>query len=250
MTMFITTLLLYIFARERWGWSPLKGGLVCGGFLVIDLAFLGANLVKIPDGGWFPLVVGGLVFLIVTTWHTGRRLVGRRLRQGELPLERFIQSVSREPTTRVPGTAVFMYSRPGATPPALLANVRHNQVLHERTVILSVRTAETPRVAPAERETIVDHGEGFFSVRLQYGFMEEPDVPRALQAMLSPKVSFDPLLTRYFIGKESVVPEPGEGMAVWRERLFAVMHRNATGAGTFFNLPDDRTVELGQRVGI
>ncbi len=250
LTMFITTILFYVVARERWGWPPRKALLVCTPFLIVDLAFLGANLVKIPDGGWLPLVVGAVVFGLMTTWRTGRQLVGKRLRQGELPLATFIESLAKQKTTRVPGTAVFMYSRPGSTPPALLANLFHNRILHRNVVILSVQTMDVPRVPPADREKVTDHGEGFFSVRLRFGFMEEPDVPAALGQVLSSKVSFDPLHTSYFLGKESVRPTPGDGMAVWRERLFALMHRNSTGAAAFFSLPPERTIELGRQVDI
>jgi KUP system potassium uptake protein len=250
MTMFITTILFYVVARDRWGWRKRKALLVCTPFFVIDIAFLGANLVKIPDGGWFPLVVGGLIFLLMTTWRTGRALVGKRLRQGELPLATFIKSLAKQKVTRVPGTAVFMYSRPGSTPPALLANLFHNRILHQNVVILSVSTIDVPRVPPADREELIDHGQGFFSVRLRFGFMEEPDVPHALSHVLSSKVSFDPLHTSYFLGKESIRPSPREGMAAWRERLFAIMHRNATGAATFFSLPQERTIELGRQVDI
>jgi KUP system potassium uptake protein len=250
MTMFITTILFYVVSRERWGWRKRKALTLCAPFMVVDLAFLGANLVKIPDGGWLPLVVGGAVFGLMTTWRTGRVLVGKRLRAGELPLARFIKSLSKQKVIRVPGTAVFMYSRPGSTPPALLANLFHNRILHENVVILSVRTVDIPRVPAADREELIDHGQGFFSVRLRFGFMEEPDVPTALSHVLSSKVSFDPLHTSYFLGKESIRPSPGEGMAIWRERLFAIMHRNATGAASFFSLPQERTIELGRQVDI
>ena len=250
MTMFITTILFYVVARERWGWRQRKALAVCTPFLVVDIAFLGANLIKIPDGGWLPLVVGAVVFGLMTTWRTGRVLVGKRLRQGELPLATFIKSLGKRQVVRVPGTAVFMYSRPGSTPPALLANLFHNRILHTNVVILSVRTMDVPRVPPADREELIDHGQGFFSVRLRFGFMEEPDVPVALGHVLSSKVSFDPLHTSYFLGKESIHPSPGDGMAVWRERIFALMHRNSTGAATFFSLPPERTIELGRQVDI
>jgi len=250
LTMLATSTLFYVVARERWGWSRAKAMTICGPLLAIDLAFLTANLIKIPDGGWLPLVVALGIFVLMTTWRTGRVLVGKRLRQGELPLARFIKSLSKQKVVRVPGTAVFMYSRPGSTPPALLANLFHNRVLHENVVILSVRTMDVPRVPPAEREELIDHGDGFFSVRLRFGFMEEPDVPHALTHVLSSKVSFDPLHTSYFLGKESIRPSPGEGMATWRERLFAVMHRNATGAASFFSLPQERTIELGRQVDL
>jgi KUP system potassium uptake protein len=250
MTMFITTVLFYVVARDRWNWKKRKALTICFPFMVMDLAFLGANLVKIPDGGWLPLVVGSMVFGLMTTWRTGRVLVGKRLRQGELPLATFIKSLGKQQVTRVPGTAVFMYSRPGSTPPALLANLFHNRILHENVVILSVRTVDVPRVPAADREELIDHGQGFFSVRLRFGFMEEPDVPAALGHVLSSKVSFDPLHTSYFLGKESIRPSPQEGMAIWRERLFAIMHRNATGAASFFSLPPERTIELGRQVDI
>jgi KUP system potassium uptake protein len=250
LTMLATTVLFYVVVRERWGWKKRRALLVCAPLLIADLAFLVANLIKIPDGGWLPLVVAFGIFGMMTTWRTGRVLVGKRLRQGELPLATFIKSLSKQKVTRVPGTAVFMYSRPGSTPPALLANLFHNRILHENVVILSVRTMDVPRVPAAEREELIDHGQGFFSVRLRFGFMEEPDVPMALGHVLSSKVSFDPLHTSYFLGKESIRPSPSEGMAIWRERLFAIMHRNATGAASFFSLPPERTIELGRQVDI
>ena len=251
MTMFITTILFYVVARERWGWRKRKALTICAPFLFVDLAFLGANLVKIPDGGWLPLVVGAVVFGLMTTWRTGRVLVGKRLRQGELPLATFIKSLGKQKVTRVAGTAVFMYSRPGSTPPALLANLFHNRILHDERgdpVGADHRRApgapRRPRGADRPRQGLLL---GAPALRLHGGARRaRRPGPRAV----SSKVSFDPLHTSYFLGKESIRPSPGEGMAIWRERLFAIMHRNATGAAGFFSLPPERTIELGRQVDI
>jgi KUP system potassium uptake protein len=248
-TMVVTSMLFYAVARERWKW-PLAGVLALGGlFLVIDLAFWGANLLKIAHGGWFPLLVGVIVFTILTTWKKGRRILNERIFHRVLPRELFLQSIMNHPPHRVPGTAVYMYNDPRGTPPALLHNLKHNKVLHQQVVFLSVLTEEVPYVAAAERITVERLTEGFSQVVLHYGFMEDADVPRDLGAIRAEGLSFKPMETTYFLGRETLIPSKTvHGMAVWRERLFSVMSRNARPASSFFRLPPNRVVELGAQV--
>jgi KUP system potassium uptake protein len=247
-TMAITTLLFYFVARERWGWGAAKAGAVAGGFLLIDLAFWGANLLKIPHGGWVPLVIGAVVFTLLTTWKTGRQVLAERMRDRSLPRDSFVESLLAHPPHRVPGTSVFMYGSATGTPPALLHNLKHNKVLHERVVFLAIRTEEVPTVDPTERTTVADLGHGLWQVTLRYGFMEDADVPAALQAIGHPELHFRPMETTYFLGRETLIATKRRGMALWRERLFALMSRNARPATAFFRLPPNRVVELGAQV--
>jgi KUP system potassium uptake protein len=245
-TMVITTLLLYVVLRERFGWRRGTALVLCAAFLVMDLGFFVANLFKIPDGGWFPLVVGAAIFTLMTTWRTGRRLVGERLRGRRLKLETYLEGLMRDdPPTRVPGTAVYLFSMPGLTPPALLANVRHNKVLHEQVVVVGVVTDESPRVLPARRTKVVDVGHGVRLVQLRYGFMEEPDVPSGLTEGVANKLSIDPRRTTYVLGSESLVVTDRPGMMKWREHLFALMSRNATSAANYFCLPPEQIMTVG-----
>jgi KUP system potassium uptake protein len=246
-TMVITTLLFFVVVRERWHWSLLRAVSVTGFFLIIDLAFWVANLLKIPHGGWFPLAVGAVIFGLMATWKRGRLILRDRLEDVVLPLDLFLQDAGRNSTSRVPGTAVFMYSDPRATPPALLHNLKHNKVLHERVVFLVVDTANVPHVDP-ERALVEDLGNGFYRVTLRFGFMEEPNVPRALAALAPQGLEFKHLETTYFLGRETLIPSDKPGMALWREQLFTVMHRNARTATSFFGLPPNRVVELGAQI--
>jgi len=249
-TMVITTVLIYVVMRERWRWAGALAMSVAGGFLIVDLAYFGANLFKIPDGGWFPLVIGLVIFTLMTTWKKGRQLLLARLRSDELPAERFVKAVTKNEPIRVPGTAVYMFSQIGMTPPALLANLRHNEVLHERVVLLSVATADTPRVHGAQRAEVEDLGAGFFRVILRYGFMEEPDVPGALASITRQGFGIDPDETVYVLGRETVLATDLPGMVMWREKLFALMARNAMNAARFFRLPSERTLEIGVNIEI
>ncbi len=250
MTMVITTLLIHVVMREVWGWSSLTAGAVVAGFLVVDLAYFGANLFKVPDGGWFPLVIGVGIFTLMTTWKKGRSLVAARLQRAELPIERFVGSVAGHTPIRVPGTAIYMSSRVGTTPPALLANLRHNEMLHETVVLLSVQTRDVPRIPGAARADVWDIGLGFFQVVLKYGFMEEPDVPQALADITMKGFGVDPDDTVYVLGRETVLATARPGMMIWREKLFALMARNALNAARFFHLPTDRSLEIGVNVEI
>ena len=245
--MVFTTLLFSSVALLRWGWPAWRVGLLALGFLVVDLAFWGANIVKIPHGGWFPLVVAGGIFAAMTTWKTGRRILATRMEAKTLPLPLFLQDVESKSPPRVPGTAVFMYGSHG-TPPALLHNLLHNKVLHERVVLLKVETEEIPTVEDADRTEVEEMGHGFYRVTLRYGFTEDPDIPAALASVSHPELTFKPMETSYFLGRETLIPSRNPGMALWREHLFSVMSRNARPATSFFGLPPNRVVELGAQI--
>ncbi|MFZ0014948.1 MAG: potassium transporter Kup [Acidimicrobiia bacterium] len=247
-TMVITSGLLYVVMRRRWHWSPLAAGALTAVFLVIDLAFFAANIIKVPEGGWFPLAVGLAVLLVMVTWKTGRDRLTTLVRSGELSVERFIGSIARHPQRRVPGTAVYMFSDLGATPPPLLANLRHNEVLHETVLVVTVEWTHSPRVQRARRATVHSLGEGFFQVLLRYGFIETPDVPAALANITRAEFGFDPDDAVYVIGNETVIPKEGRSLLAFRDRLFAVMHRNATSPIRFFGLPPERVIEVGTQV--
>ena len=246
-TMVITTILLYFVMRERWRWSAAKAGSLTGLFLVVDVSFFAANIIKVPAGGWFPLVVGALVFFIMTTWKTGRQKLTATLKRGELPIERFIGSIATHPQLRVPGTAVYLFPDPGVTPPALLANLRHNEVLHETVVLVAVQTSNVPRVPQVRRATVHDLGEGFVQVVLHFGFMDEPDVPRALANIVDPEFGFDPDDATYFVGRETII-NTSRGIERWRAGLYTLMHRNASTAIQYFRLPPEGVIEIGKQV--
>jgi KUP system potassium uptake protein len=247
-TMVITSMLLYPVARERWGWSRLSARLLIALFLGADLAFFGANSLKIPHGGWFPLVIAGAVYTLMATWWQGRRILAQRLQSEVLPLEHFLEEVKAHQPLRVPGTAVFMYAHPTGTPPALRLNFKHNKVLHERVVVLTVVTEEIARVPARQRLALTPLGEAFYRVVAHYGFMESPDIPAILDQVKRHGLQLEPEDITYFLGRETLLATKKPGMAVWRERLFALMVRNAQSAMTFFRIPPDRVVELGSQV--
>ena len=247
-TMVVTSVLFFVLARERWKWGMPLALLLGGGFLLIDLAFWGANLTKIPAGGWFTIVVGVVVFTLLTTWKKGRQILARRIAQQTLPREVFLQQIESHPPLRAAGTAVYMYSNPQGTPPALLHNLKHNRVLHERVVFLSVETEEVPYVDAAERAEVEHLAAGIYQLRLRYGFMEDVDVPLALSRLYAEGLEFKVMETTYFLGRETLIASPRRGMAMWRERLFAIMSRNSTNAAAFFRLPPNRVVELGAQI--
>ncbi|MDH3307739.1 MAG: potassium transporter Kup [Acidimicrobiia bacterium] len=249
-TMIITTALLFVVMRERWGWSRVTGATVGSLFLVVDGLFFSANIVKIPAGGWFPLVAGGAVFAVMTTWKRGRDLVTAQLRRAELPVERFIASIAVHKQQRVPGTAVYLYSEPGATPPALLTNLRHNEVLHETVAIVSVVIEPRPRVMPAGRSNVHSMGEDFHQIGIRFGFFEPPDVPKALSSIVHPDFGLDPTDAVYVIGRETVVAAEHPAMARWRAALFRYFKRNAASASDYFHLPPEQVIEVGSQVEV
>jgi KUP system potassium uptake protein len=247
-TMVITTILLYVVARDLWRWKRLPAILLMSFFLAIDLAFWGANIIKLPQGGWVPLAIATVVFTLMTTWWRGRKILGDRLQVSALPDELFVSSVEINPPVRVPGIAVYMDRTPEATPHALLHNIKHNKVLHEKVVLLTVETHEVPHVEETNRVVVIPKGNGIFRVIIRYGFMEDPNVPRILDHVSAPGLEFKPSDTSYFLGRESLVASPKWGMAIWREKLFIWMSKNSTNAASFFRIPSNRVVELGAQV--
>jgi len=246
-TMVITSILFYVVARRCWGWSRLKASLVVTPLLIVDGAFFAANIPKIPDGGWFPLVVAVGLVVQMATWHKGRQLVALRIGRGR-PLGDVL-SESAE-VARVDGTAVFLFRDLGKAPPALVNNLRHNKVLHRNTLIVCIHTADVPRVNPAERAEVTEMQAGVSQVLLRFGFMEEPNVPAALAKLAEAGHPFDPDETTYFLGRETVLSGKVEGMHPALEHLFVLLNRGADSAARFFNLPPDRVVEVGSRVEI
>ncbi|MBW3539860.1 MAG: potassium transporter Kup [Planctomycetes bacterium] len=247
-TMVITTTLFFVLVRSSWKWPLVLVIVAAMFFLSIDLSFLGANLLKIGSGGWFPLLVAGVGYLLMSTWRKGRQLLAARLRERLIPVELFLAELLSNPPPRVPGTAVFMSGNPIGTPPALRHNVIHNKVLHETVVILSVETAEIPHVPHAERLEVEQIGEGFWRIVVRYGFMEEPHIPRTLASVREPEFTFSADDVSYFLGRETILPTSRPGMSLWRENLFTWMSRNAQTATRYFNLPPERVVELGVQV--
>ena len=247
-TMVITTILLYAVARDRWGWTRLKTMSLMLLFLIIDLSFFGANIIKFPHGGWVPLLVAGIVFTLMTTWRRGRTILSEKFQEMALPDELFLTSVETDPPIRVPGTAVFMDRTPDATPHALLHNLKHNKVLHERVVLLTVLTEERPHVPEDKRVEVIPRRNGVYRIILRYGYMEDPHIPEVLGAIKADGLEFKPMETTYFLGRETLLATKSPGMAIWREHLFSWMSRNALSAAYFFDLPPNRVVELGTQV--
>jgi len=247
-TMIITTLFAYLVAHYQWGWKRRLAMPVFGSLLALDLVFLFANATKIVDGGWFPLVFGGFAYLLLTTWKAGRGLVSQRINAHALPLDDFVEAIETSDIMTVPGTAVFMTPCADRVPHALLHNLKHNKVLHERVVIAAVASPPVPRVPEDDRMVVECLSPRFYRVSISYGFMEQPDVPAVLDRCTSCGLDFDPMTTSYFLGRETVVPDKGGAMPYWREAIFAALYRNARTAADFFRLPPNQVVELGTRV--
>jgi len=248
--MLITTTMTFFVVRYGWKfpWAVAIGA--TGFFFVVDFTYLAANLVKIIDGGWFPLLIGVMMFTLMMTWKQGRRLMSESLRSDSIDLAGFLESVFLSPPTRVPGTAVFLSSDQGLTPNALLHNLKHNKVLHETNLFVNVRHHEVPWIPSSERCEMTPLGNDCWQVGLHFGFKDEPDVPKALQQMRSAGCMVEDMDTSYFLSRDIVIPTLGGGMADWREKLFAGMHRNAAAAADFLRLPTNRVVELGSKVEI
>jgi KUP system potassium uptake protein len=246
-TMVITTILLAVVAKQKWGWAPATAVLMAVLFLVLDSSFFIANIIKVHNGGWFPLAVALIIFMLMTTWRRGRQLLDERLRSDALPIQLFIESVKRNPPIRVPGTAVFMFRDPDGTPTALLHNLKHNKVLHQRVLLMTVTTEEVPHVTADERLSIEELAPGIFRVGAHFGFMEDPDIPELLLKIQEP-FTLEPSDTSFFLGRETLLATKRPGMALWRERVFVWMTNNARGAASFFRLPPNRVVELGAQI--
>jgi KUP system potassium uptake protein len=247
-TMTITTLLFCAVALRLWHWPVWRVAVIGGLFLCVDLAFLFANIVKIAKGGWFPLTVAVAVYLLMTTWKRGRHHVAAILRENSLPMDLFLQDVGRRKLPRVPGTAVFMTSDPSGVPVVLLHHLKHNKVLHQTVVIMSITGEEIPQVRDEDRVGVEALGEGFYLVTGRYGFMETPDVPGLLARVESQGVRARPIETSFYLGRETVLPHGHSPLPAWRKHLFIVMARNAQSATAFFNLPPNRVLELGAQI--
>lgn len=248
MTMTIDTVLAFVVVRQIWGWSSLKGALFLVGFLAVDLAFVSACAVKVFDGGWFPLMMGLGVFLLLSTWRKGRQMVAERMRTDTIPLELFIQSLFHAPPQRVAGTGIFMTTSPEGVPRALLHNLLHNKVLHERVILLTVVTEDVPFVPEIDRVWLEPLDFGFMRMSVHYGFKDEPDIPQALELAAEQGFAFDMMETSFFLGREKLIPRVKSEMAYWRERLFIFMFRNSGSAADFFKIPANRVVEFGTQV--
>ncbi|HTI30564.1 MAG TPA: potassium transporter Kup [Sphingomonas sp.] len=247
--MFIDNVLLAAVIFTIWKWNKWLAVPLLALFTLVDLAYLASNLTKVPDGGWFPLLVGVIAFTLLTTWAKGRQLMIARMREAAMPLQVFIKSAAQS-ASRVPGTAVFMTSTPDGVPHALLHNLKHNKVLHERVILLTVKIKDVPFVQDDTRCGLEPLGEGFFRLVIMYGFMQEPDVPAALQRVTGCGAAFKMMDTSFFLARQTLLPSSRPGMAIWREKLFAWMLRNAESAMEFFRLPTNRVVELGSQVEI
>ncbi len=248
-TMFLSSCMMAVLIFSVWKWNRWLATLVVGTALIVDGAYFTANLTKIPDGGWFPLLVGIIVFTVLTTWARGRYLMQQRMKEAAMPIEVFIKSASKA-ATRVPGTAVFMTSSPDGVPHALLHNLKHNKVLHERILVLTVVIDQVPFVSEDQRMEVRDLGEHFYRMVLRYGFMQQPDVPRALTQVQDCGPQIRMMDTSFFLARQTLLPSKTPGMRIWREKLFAWMLRNAESAMEFFRLPTNRVVELGSQVEI
>jgi KUP system potassium uptake protein len=247
-TMVITTILAYVVARQVWNWSFALVAPVAAFFLAVDVSFFGANIIKVEDGGWFPLLVGIGVYTLMTTWKKGRQILGDRLAGDCLPLDAFVKSLKPGSPIRVPGTAIFLARDPLGTPPSLLHNLKHNKVLHSRVLLLTMVSEEVPLVAPEDRVTIEDLGHEFYRVIARYGFIQTPTVPDVLTRLREKGMPLDPMSTTFFLSRETLIPSKKRGMALWREKLFALMVRNAQRPTDYFRIPVNRVVELGMQV--
>jgi KUP system potassium uptake protein len=264
-TMTITSILFAVVARRRWGWSVWKVAAVTSLFLVVDLAFVGANLLKIPHGGWFPLAVAALVYILMSTWKKGRSRLSALVRENTLPMGLFLDDIRRRRPHRVRGAAVFLTSDASGAPPVLLHHLKHNQVLHEKVMLMSISTEEIPQVDTGDRVQCRELGEGFYQVLAHYGFMETPDVPTILRMLSEVSGNDQPvrvtiMSTTFYLGRETLIattdgrrggtalPAEVARMARWRKKLFIVMTRNAQSATAFFGLPPNRVVELGAQI--
>ena len=247
--MAIANFLRGVVLLHLWKWTKWMAIPLLALFFALDAAYLGANLTKIPDGGWVPLMMGMAIFTLLTTWSKGRQLMRANMAEDTIPIEVFAKS-AHSSAARVSGTAVFMASTNIGVPSALLHNIKHNKVLHERVVVLTVAIQDVPYVEEAERFAVKDMGNGFYRLTMRYGFLEETDVPEALKRVTMCGEPFQMMKTSFFLSRQTLLPSAKPGMALWREKLFAWMLRNAASAMEFFRLPTNRVVELGSQIEI
>ncbi len=248
--MLITTILTFYVIRYHWKYPLVLCIAATGFFFVVDFAFWASNLLKLFDGGWFPLLIGGAIFMLMLTWKDGRRLLNEKLRADAIDLPSFLEAVFVSPPARVEGTAVFLTAEVGTVPNALLHNLKHNKVLHENNLFVTVKNHEVPWIGLSKRLEIDSLGHDCWQVVIHYGFKNDPDVPKALQQIKGRGCEMQTMTTSYFLSRDTVVPTLGTGMAQWREKLFAQMHHNASGAADFLNLPNNAVVELGSKIEI
>jgi KUP system potassium uptake protein len=250
MDMTITTIMTFFVVRYGWGYPLALVVLATGFFFMIDVTFFASNLLKLLGGGWFPLAIGGAMFTLMLTWKQGRALVSERLRSDAIELKSFLEAVFVSPPVRVPGTAVFLAGEPGITPNAMMHNLKHNKVLHAQNLFVHVKHHEVPWIGFDKRVEVQPLGHDCWAVTLNFGFKNEPDVPDALKLLEGRGVHLEEMETSYFLSRDTVIPTSGQGMARWREKLFAGMHRNAAAAADFLHLPSNRVVELGAKIEI
>ena len=248
--MLITTMLTFFVVRYRWHYPLALCVLATGFFIAIDFVFWASNLLKLLDGGWFPLAIGAAVYILMSTWKDGRALLNSKIQADSMDLHSFLEAVFVAPPVRVQGTAVFLTASVGTVPNALLHNLKHNKVLHETNLFVTVHNHERPWIGLDKRIEIERLGHDCWQVLIHYGFKNDPDVPKALQQLKGRGVALDPMLTSYFLSRDTVVPTLGDEMAQWREKLFAQMHHNASSAADFLNLPNNAVVELGSKIEI
>ena len=249
-TMLTTTILTFFVIRYGWRYNLLLACVATGLFLIIDFAFFSANVLKILHGGWFPLLLGAFLFTLMLTWKRGREIVFQNLQKHAIPLEDFLPSLFIAPPLRVPGTAVFLRGESDGVPHAMLHNLSHNKVLHERVVFLTIHIQEVPYVPAAERIQVQDLGHHCYQLNVRYGFKDEPDIPKVLELAADYGLAFEMMETSFFIARQTLISTPGSGMALWRERLFVAMSRNARGAADFYQIPANRVIELGTQIEI
>jgi KUP system potassium uptake protein len=249
-TMLVTTILAYIVVRHMWGWSRWMGWALCAPLISLDCVFLFANGLKIATGGWLPLTMGGILFTIIATWVRGTQILTEKTRRDSVPLTDLIDMLRARPPHRVPGTAIFLTSDPDVAPVALMHNLKHNKVLHEKNIILTVLTAETPRVPESDRIRIEPVSDDFKKLVISYGFMESPNVPKALGLCRKHGLKFDIMATSFFLGRRSVVPSAQSGMPMWQDKIYIFLMRNAANPTDFFRIPPGRVVELGAQVTV
>jgi len=248
LAMMIDSILIFVVMRRLWNWPTWISIAIATPLLLIDLTFLSSNALKIPDGGWFPIMIGIIVFTLLTTWKRGRIVLMERLAEDAMPLDLFVQSIEASPPTRVQGTAVFLTASQNRVPHALLHNLKHNKVLHDRVVFLTVVTRDVPFVNDTERYDIKLLGCDFFTMTADYGFKEDPDIPALLEECGRRGFAFDMMETSFFVSRETLIATVAPGMALWREKLFVSMSKNAVKASEFFQIPTNRVVELGTQV--
>jgi KUP system potassium uptake protein len=249
-TMVVTTTMAFVVVWKVWNWSPIAAVALITPFLMLDLTFLAANLLKVVQGGWMPLALGSLVLIVMYTWRRGTRLLAEKTRRQETPLDQLVVMLERKPPTRVPGTAVFLTSDPYSAPTDLMHSLKHYKVLHEKNVVLTIENEHTPRVFPEDRVRLEPVGSTFLRIYLRFGVLETPNVPRALAIARSLGWQFDIMSTSFFLSRRALKPAAQSGMPRWQDRLFILLARSADDASSYFRIPTGRVVEVGTQVTI